>query len=280
MDPIVSRIVDLLEKKSITRATLMKYLGLTGSVFSTWSNGKTHTYENYLDRIAEFLNVSVEYLRYGKENTRNSGSKSAPQTTPQTSGAASGAKRKVIKVKVVDGFKDDHLLPKSKTYLDMGGYTGYVDPKEWKNDDVVMVFFDADTLARIPDEYKADAYYTNDIWRSYNYGKEDLEILEKEVEVPEEALKEKLDEPESYPEFEPFYRSKSSGTDGDDGKKDDNDDDDFDENVDYLEEVLENFEIHNPDEFSNLHDLLPRRYQIYVDHMMYLLLKGEGCLDW
>lgn len=45
---------------------LTKYLGLNSVAFSEWKSGKSKSYRKYLIEIAEFFNVSIDYLVYGK----------------------------------------------------------------------------------------------------------------------------------------------------------------------------------------------------------------------
>ncbi|MDE7281533.1 MAG: helix-turn-helix domain-containing protein [Ruminiclostridium sp.] len=52
---------------------LTDYLGLKKTAFSDWKGGKSNSYRKYLIEIAEFFNVSLDYLVFGKEqpNTEN-----------------------------------------------------------------------------------------------------------------------------------------------------------------------------------------------------------------
>ena len=44
----------------------MNYLGLSKNVFTEWKSGRATSYMKHLPKIAEFFNVSVDYL-LGKE---------------------------------------------------------------------------------------------------------------------------------------------------------------------------------------------------------------------
>ena len=46
---------------------LTKYLGLNSVAFSEWKSGKSKSYRKYLIEIADFFNISIDYLVYGKE---------------------------------------------------------------------------------------------------------------------------------------------------------------------------------------------------------------------
>lgn len=62
---ILDRISQLLgdrEQKELT-----KYLGLNSVAFSEWKSGKSKSYRKYLIEIADFFNVSIDYLVYGEE---------------------------------------------------------------------------------------------------------------------------------------------------------------------------------------------------------------------
>lgn len=54
---------------------LTDYLGLTKNAFTDWKGGKSESYKKYLPQIAEFLNVSVDYLLSGEN-------KKSPDTSP------------------------------------------------------------------------------------------------------------------------------------------------------------------------------------------------------
>lgn len=46
---------------------LTNFLGLKSVAFSEWKSGKSKSYRKYLIEIADFFNVSLDYLVYGKE---------------------------------------------------------------------------------------------------------------------------------------------------------------------------------------------------------------------
>lgn len=48
---------------------LTNYLGLKKTAFSDWKSGKSNSYRKYLIEIAEFFNVSIDFLVYGKEKS-------------------------------------------------------------------------------------------------------------------------------------------------------------------------------------------------------------------
>lgn len=63
---ILDRIIILLgtrEQKELT-----DFLKLRKSAFTDWKSGKSNSYRKYLIEIAEFFNVSLDYLVYGKED--------------------------------------------------------------------------------------------------------------------------------------------------------------------------------------------------------------------
>lgn len=63
MDVILERIIDELKQQNKKQYELTDYLGLTHNAFGNWKAGKNSSYKKYLHGIAEFLGVSVEYLR-------------------------------------------------------------------------------------------------------------------------------------------------------------------------------------------------------------------------
>lgn len=58
----INKMIQLLNEKGHTQKELTDYLGIEKSVFSSWKNGKSQSYNKYLSKIAEFFNVSTDYL--------------------------------------------------------------------------------------------------------------------------------------------------------------------------------------------------------------------------
>ena len=65
---IVERISKILKAKKLSQKALTDHLGLKQSAFTDWKNGKTESYLNWIREIAIFLNVSTDYLYFGKES--------------------------------------------------------------------------------------------------------------------------------------------------------------------------------------------------------------------
>lgn len=63
----LDKILDELSKTSHTQKELCEYLGIGKQAFSDWKIHKSNSYLKYLPQIAEFFNVSVDYL-LGKNN--------------------------------------------------------------------------------------------------------------------------------------------------------------------------------------------------------------------
>ena len=62
---ILDRICILLGDKE--QQELTNYLGLKKTAFTDWKSGKSNSYRKYLIEIAEFFNVSLDYLVFGKK---------------------------------------------------------------------------------------------------------------------------------------------------------------------------------------------------------------------
>ena len=67
---ILDNILLLLEKKGIQQKKLSDYLGLSKNTITGWKNGNNTSYMKHLPKIAEFFDVSVDYL-IGKESSAN-----------------------------------------------------------------------------------------------------------------------------------------------------------------------------------------------------------------
>lgn len=59
--------VKLLEKHGVTAYKVSKATGIAGSTFTDWKNGRSTPKQDKLQKIADFFNVSIEYLMTGKE---------------------------------------------------------------------------------------------------------------------------------------------------------------------------------------------------------------------
>lgn len=64
---ILDRISMLLGSRE--QRELTSFLGLKSVAFSEWKSGKSKSYRKYLIEIADFFNVSLDYLVYGKEKS-------------------------------------------------------------------------------------------------------------------------------------------------------------------------------------------------------------------
>lgn len=57
-----NRIVELLKEQNKTQKQLMEYLGLGKTAFTGWKSGTTTSYKKYIGQIADFFDVSIDYL--------------------------------------------------------------------------------------------------------------------------------------------------------------------------------------------------------------------------
>lgn len=55
-------ILHLLNEHKKKQSELCEYLGISQQRFTDWKSGRVKSYSKYLDRIAEFFGVSVDYL--------------------------------------------------------------------------------------------------------------------------------------------------------------------------------------------------------------------------
>lgn len=58
----IDRISDLLEKQGKSQKDLTDFMKLDKSTFTQWKKNKSKSYMKYINQIAEFFNVSVDYL--------------------------------------------------------------------------------------------------------------------------------------------------------------------------------------------------------------------------
>lgn len=72
---ILNSIIEELKKQKKKQKDLTDYLGLSKNSFTEWKAERSKSYQKYLPQIAEFLNVSVDYLLSGEN-------KKSPDTSP------------------------------------------------------------------------------------------------------------------------------------------------------------------------------------------------------
>ena len=58
---------ELLQKRGVSTYKVAKDTGIAQSVFSSWKNGISTPKQDKMQKIADYFNVSVEYLMTGKE---------------------------------------------------------------------------------------------------------------------------------------------------------------------------------------------------------------------
>lgn len=66
----LNKILELLEKNNVKQKDLTDYLGISKNAFTNWKGGYSNSYTKYLPQIAEFFNVSIDYL-VGRENKKS-----------------------------------------------------------------------------------------------------------------------------------------------------------------------------------------------------------------
>lgn len=67
----VEKITIILRQKRIQQSALCNYLGVSKQEFSEWKSGQNQSYEKYIDKIAEFLGVSADFLLLNEESTED-----------------------------------------------------------------------------------------------------------------------------------------------------------------------------------------------------------------
>ena len=72
---ILDRITEELKTQKKTQKNLCDFLGLSSNNYTDWKSGKSSSYKKYLPEIAEYLNVSIDYL-LGKTNIKEKASAS------------------------------------------------------------------------------------------------------------------------------------------------------------------------------------------------------------
>ena len=58
----LAKILNLLQTRNIEQQEFAKAIGVRKQAISEWKKGTTKSYMKYIDKIAEFFDVSVDYL--------------------------------------------------------------------------------------------------------------------------------------------------------------------------------------------------------------------------
>ena len=80
---VAQRIFELLKIKNKKQSELAEYVGISKAAISDWKGKGTNPTTEYLVKICEFLNVSLDYLLTGEEKTN--------KNSVQVSGSISGS---------------------------------------------------------------------------------------------------------------------------------------------------------------------------------------------
>ena len=72
-DKIVLKIMELLKIQGKTEKELTDHVGLSNTTFTKWKYKGLKSYRKHLDKIAEFLEVTPEYLTEGVDDIINLG---------------------------------------------------------------------------------------------------------------------------------------------------------------------------------------------------------------
>ena len=63
MDKCLERIIQELKSQGKNQGDLTQFLGVSHTTFGNWKSERNQSYKKYIHAIADFLGVSVEYLR-------------------------------------------------------------------------------------------------------------------------------------------------------------------------------------------------------------------------
>ena len=70
MDPALERILNTMKNKGISAANMERYLNIPQGSFSSWKRGMGKLYYSHIDKIADKLEVSIDYLIRGENKNR------------------------------------------------------------------------------------------------------------------------------------------------------------------------------------------------------------------
>lgn len=67
---VLNRIIELLERNGRNQKELMDYLGIKKSAFTDWKAGKSRSYLKYASEIANYFDVTTDYLLRGETDIK------------------------------------------------------------------------------------------------------------------------------------------------------------------------------------------------------------------
>lgn len=65
----LAKILNLLNERNIKQQEFAKAIGVRKQAISEWKNGTTKSYMKYIDKIADYFNVSTDYLLGNKTHS-------------------------------------------------------------------------------------------------------------------------------------------------------------------------------------------------------------------
>lgn len=68
-DPILLRIISLLKRNGHTEKDLLRRVNLKDTTFNRWKFENSKSFMQHIDKIADYLGVSIDYLVRGLEGT-------------------------------------------------------------------------------------------------------------------------------------------------------------------------------------------------------------------
>ena len=96
MDITVERIVEEMKIRKLRNIDLADFIGVTPNVVTDWKSGRIKSYVKYIYAIADYLGVSVEYL---KGETDDKGiKKAAPESAEPEGNLFSDADRRFFEL--------------------------------------------------------------------------------------------------------------------------------------------------------------------------------------
>ena len=87
MSPILKRLFSLLDERGVTPKQVTDQLGMSNSSFSDWKKGKGSPGVDALSKLAEYFNVSLDWLILGKTSENETKTPDTAKTLELSSSA-------------------------------------------------------------------------------------------------------------------------------------------------------------------------------------------------
>ena len=105
----IERLDILLKEKCVNKMTFLHDLGYSKNAYSEWKSGVTKSYMNKIDSIADYFDVSVDYLLGRTDNPSPIGEKAAAALPADMDYSDLSAEDQAYVRGIIEGIRSRHI---------------------------------------------------------------------------------------------------------------------------------------------------------------------------